>query len=200
MLSQDADLKEEAGKNLNAGEEAGAGKTTGNKYLPRKKGICNTSAKNGGLALRKAVPTFQDGLYHMHYIVVWGLMLDSMLGDPLGLGLPGLDSSWSVGLPTALQTALTANGGKIGAQLAGATLDAGTAMALAVAIGPMIFAMVLLTLYRDNKSFRHPFHKDGIIGSFGFHVLVGTVMVVMPVFHTVKYMYNAPGQSPALML
>ena len=47
---------------------------------------------------------------------------------------------------------------------------------------------------------RWPFHKDSIFGSFGFHVGVGAVMVVMPVYHIVAYMFNEPGQSPILFL
>jgi hypothetical protein len=134
--ASESELKAEAALNVDQGETKGSGKTSEGKYVPAKRGICNWDTKGGGLSLAKAVPGLQDGIYHLHYIIMFALLANTMLGDPLATGLGGLDASWAVPLP-----------GKLGQY---AAITPGVFWGLTVAVGPMVFAMLLLTIFGDK--------------------------------------------------
>mmetsp|Transcript_94937 Transcript_94937/g.307004 ORF Transcript_94937/g.307004 Transcript_94937/m.307004 type:complete len:417 (-) Transcript_94937:181-1431(-) len=58
----------------------------------------------------------------------------------------------------------------------------GQAVASLVSHGPILFG-ILLCLFCDRMSWRWPFHKDRIIGSFGFFAVAGWLVCVLPVYH-----------------
>ncbi|CAE8616297.1 unnamed protein product, partial [Polarella glacialis] len=59
-----------------------------------------------------------------------------------------------------------------------------TCVASLVAYGPVAFAMLLCAFY-DKMSWRWPFHKDRVVGSFGFFVLAGWLACLLPTYHFV---------------
>lgn len=71
-------------------------------------------------------------LFDLHYIVVWFLLLNVIAGDPLGLGIGTLESTWRVGVFTP-----------------------GVVWGLIVSVGPIVFATVILKVFgKSRKSLR----------------------------------------------
>ena len=46
-----------------------------------------------------------------------------------------------------------------------------------------------------RRAFTAPFHKEGLFGALGLHVLVGGLMTVVPVYHLVHTTLAEPGQA-----
>ena len=55
-----------------------------------------------------------------------------------------------------------------------------------LSVGPAIAALVLSVVMRDRRSPRWPFHKEGIVGSFGWHLFMCVMTIVLPTYHTVE--------------
>ena len=51
-----------------------------------------------------------------------------------------------------------------------------------MAVGPIVMGCAMLVIFNDRKSWRWPFHKDKVVGSFGFHLVVGWMVAVWPVY------------------
>eukprot|EP01043_Picozoa_sp_COSAG02_P037146 COSAG02_NODE_2768_length_8063_cov_17.175163_2_plen_292_part_00 len=66
------------------------------------------------------------------------------------------------------------------------------AVAAFISVGPVAFALLCGLAMRDSRSPRWPFHKEGIIGSFGWHLIMCTLIVVVPTFHTVDALLSPP--------
>merc|ERR1712232_696074 len=58
-------------------------------------------------------------------------------------------------------------------------------VALAVSIGPVLVATLLLKTFGDRMPLRWPFHKEGITGLFGLHFIVGGFFATFPVYQTI---------------
>jgi len=128
-------------------------------YVPVKRGAC---AGEGGLTLRGALPTLQDGIYHTHYCITYCIFAMAVTGqDPLNLGI----LSWELKL------------GALG------TVNNAQLMSAMIAYGPIAFGGLLLMIFKDRYSWSWPFHKDKVLGSFGFHVLVGFAMTALPTYY-----------------
>jgi len=54
-----------------------------------------------------------------------------------------------------------------------------------VAYSPVIVAMLLCAAYGDRMSWRWPFHKEKVIGTFGFFLVLGWLGCILPVYHAV---------------
>eukprot|EP00041_Stephanoeca_diplocostata_P017897 m.369347 g.369347 ORF g.369347 m.369347 type:complete len:87 (+) comp20850_c2_seq1:262-522(+) len=61
-----------------------------------------------------------------------------------------------------------------------------------VSAGPVGAAIFLRILFGDGMSMWWPFFKEPLIGSLGLHLVVGTVLTVLPVYHVVTLSF---GQS-----
>lgn len=58
---------------------------------------------------------------------------------------------------------------------------------LTLVYGPLVLALLLNVLSGDSFSWRWPFHKERLLGQFGFFVVLGQVAVLMPVYHAAKW-------------
>jgi len=54
-----------------------------------------------------------------------------------------------------------------------------------LAVGPIVSGVIIRAFGDDKMSLRWPFHKDAVLGSFGFHIVVGFCFTVIPVYHTI---------------
>lgn len=67
--------------------------------------------------------------------------------------------------------------------------------------GPGMVGMVLLLAYTRNatkdlkKTLLYPFHKEALLGQFGFNALLGFMLSVVPVYHFIQMLVDEPGQS-----
>jgi len=61
-----------------------------------------------------------------------------------------------------------------------------------LAYGPMMFGALLMKLNGDKASIIWPFHKDGVIGNFGIHVVVGFMIGVLPAYQMVEAYLGEP--------
>eukprot|EP00941_MAST-03F_sp_MAST-3F-sp1_P003229 g3229.t1 len=52
---------------------------------------------------------------------------------------------------------------------------------------PVFLALLLCKLSGDTKSWRWPFQREKIFGAFGLFIFLGWVFVILPVYHTTKY-------------
>lgn len=59
--------------------------------------------------------------------------------------------------------------------------------AFAVSHAPVLVAMVLCVMARDRMSWRWPFQKEKILGTFGFFFVLGYVSCVLPIFLATKW-------------
>jgi|TARA_B110000908_G_scaffold160548_1_gene203889 ABC-type antimicrobial peptide transport system permease subunit len=59
---------------------------------------------------------------------------------------------------------------------------------MVVAYSPPLVAMALSKLSGDKMSWRWPFQKDAIVGSFGFFVFAGWLVCVLPIYHALKWL------------
>ena len=53
---------------------------------------------------------------------------------------------------------------------------------LFVTLGPLLWALALALLFKDRQSPLWPFHKEGVFGRLGFHLLFGVIMVLYPTY------------------
>jgi len=124
---------------------------------PDKRGLWD----GGSLSLSKAMPTLQDGIYHAHYCAIFVLYGMAVCGDPYNIGI----LEWELPL------------GKLG------TVTNAQLLSAMVAYGPILFGGLLLMIFKDRYAWSWPFHKDKVLGSFGFHVAVGWAMTALPTYH-----------------
>ena len=75
----------------------------------------------------------------------------AVTGDPYNLGI----LEWELPL------------GKLG------TVGNAQLLSAMMAVGPIVMGCAMLVIFNDRKSWRWPFHKDKVVGSFGFHLVVG---------------------------
>eukprot|EP00656_Telonema_subtile_P041554 TRINITY_DN4675_c0_g1_i2.p1 TRINITY_DN4675_c0_g1~~TRINITY_DN4675_c0_g1_i2.p1 ORF type:complete len:253 (+),score=57.93 TRINITY_DN4675_c0_g1_i2:161-919(+) len=68
-------------------------------------------------------------------------------------------------------------------------------VAALVAVGPVLAGLIGCVVSKDSFSMRWPFHKDTILGGFGFHVLVGFLFCILPTYHTVAATLGEKGDS-----
>ena len=65
--------------------------------------------------------------------------------------------------------------------------DRSAVLAGCLAFGPLLFGALLMLATREritqDKSLRYPFHKEPVVGQFGFHLLAGLLAAVLPVYH-----------------
>jgi len=62
-----------------------------------------------------------------------------------------------------------------------------TAVAAAVAYGPVVVALALCALSGDRISWRWPFHKERVFGQFGLFLVLGWLACLLPVFHAAQW-------------
>jgi len=62
-------------------------------------------------------------------------------------------------------------------------ISSGYLIAAFVAFGPVAFAFFMSVATKDKYSWRFPFHDEGIFGPFSLHVIVGTMVSSMPIYH-----------------
>ena len=63
------------------------------------------------------------------------------------------------------------------------------AAAAAVAIGPLAVALLLHFCEKDRQSWRYPFHKERVFGSFGLFCAAGLCVCVWPVFAAMNALF-----------
>ena len=66
-----------------------------------------------------------------------------------------------------------------------------TVVACVVAYGPILLAMLLARLSGDRLSWRWPFHKEKLFGTFGVFLALGWLCVLLPTYHAVKMITEA---------
>ena len=187
--ASDKELDKEFSENGGVGESNPAAGSEGAKkktaaaspdsevFLAKKPGVCGGQSVfggAGGLSPMKALPTLQDGLYHLHYCIVFAIFGRAVCGDPFNLGILG----WELPL------------GPLG-KLSNAQLMSGM-----VAYGPILFGALMLMVFKDRYSWSWPFHKDKVLGSFGFHVAVGYAMTALPTYWLGMACF---GQAPPML-
>ena len=67
-------------------------------------------------------------------------------------------------------------------------VDFATAIAAIVSHTPVPIAMLLSKLSGDKMSWRWPFQKESVAGSFGLFLLLGWAACIMPVYHATQWM------------
>ena len=67
-----------------------------------------------------------------------------------------------------------------------------TAIAAVVAYMPVPFAMVLSKLSGDKMSWRWPFQKENVGGTFGIFLVLGWAVCILPVFHATQWLLQIP--------
>jgi len=65
-------------------------------------------------------------------------------------------------------------------------LLSGQTMGLLVGFGPVALSVVLRFCVGDSLSIRWPFHKENVVGRFGFHCVVGVLFTCWPTYQTVE--------------
>lgn len=74
----------------------------------------------------------------------------------------------------------------LAASLGGYVALPGQLVAVAVSIGPVLVATLLLKMSGDSLPTRWPFHKESIMGSFGLHCFLGGFFAIFPVYQTIS--------------
>jgi hypothetical protein len=62
--------------------------------------------------------------------------------------------------------------------------------AAAVAVGPLFVSIVLHFCEKDRQSWRYPFHKERIFGSFGLFCAAGLCFCVWPVYAAMSALFS----------
>merc|ERR1712146_136730 len=62
-----------------------------------------------------------------------------------------------------------------------------TMVAFTVSVAPIIVALLCCALSGDRMSWRWPFHKEKLIGTFGLFIVLGMLACVMPMYHATKW-------------
>jgi sterol desaturase/sphingolipid hydroxylase (fatty acid hydroxylase superfamily) len=84
-----------------------------------------------------------------------------------------------------------------------ASFTGASVLAFMVALGPVFVAGVLLWCTASSRQrqtgFRklwlYPFHKEHLLGGYGFNVLVSTLIAVLPTYTLVHMFLSSPGES-----
>jgi len=83
---------------------------------------------------------------------------------------------------------------KVGPQVGDARL-----LASLMSFGPALIGGALLYSSQRwtgfKKMFLYPFHKESLLGSFGFNCAMGVLLTMLPVYHMVYMLLAPPGQS-----
>jgi len=58
-------------------------------------------------------------------------------------------------------------------------------VAASLAVGPILVGIVLQFIGNDKFSALWPFHKEALVGVFGFHLLIGFCFTAVPVYHAI---------------
>ena len=108
-------------------------------------------------------------------------------------GYLGAPASWDHGIYTAFWVSLfplmwyaTTTPSTIAASLPPKLLETvpvEIAVAFSVAIAPVPVAMVLSKLAGDRMSWRWPFQKESIVGSFGLFFILASLACILPMYH-----------------
>jgi len=69
------------------------------------------------------------------------------------------------------------------------------AAAAAVALGPLFVALLLHACEGDRQSWRYPFHKERIVGSFGLFCAAGLCVCAWPVYAAMSAVFSIRGQA-----
>jgi hypothetical protein len=69
------------------------------------------------------------------------------------------------------------------------------AAAAAVAFGPLLVALLLHLCESDRQSWRYPFHKERIVGSFGFFCAAALCVCAWPVFAAMSALFTVRGTA-----
>ena len=72
----------------------------------------------------------------------------------------------------------------------------GRVVAAMVSMGPLVVAVVLALAAQDRFSLRWPFHKEPVIGTFGFHLVLSFLATVVPTYHFIESLY-VPAEETA---
>lgn len=122
-----------------------------------------------------ALPNRGMGVYFVATAAIFAVFLAAILdSEPDGIGL-------------RLRT--------LHLSVAGISLGAPQLVGLLVSVGPVVAGLVGCVLSRDRFSLRWPFHKDSLLGGFGFHALVGFFFCILPVYHVVAAVLGDKGDS-----
>ena len=62
-----------------------------------------------------------------------------------------------------------------------------TMVAFTVSVAPIIVALLCCALSGDRMSWRWPFHKEKLFGTFGLFIVLGMLACVMPMYHATKW-------------
>lgn len=80
-------------------------------------------------------------------------------------------------------------------------MDNAQLLAFAVACGPPLVGATLLAFgtrngFKNPKlTFLYPFHKEKLLGSFGFNTSIGIAVTVVPVYHLIQMLLSPPGEG-----
>ena len=90
---------------------------------------------------------------------------------------------------------------------AAATALSAHAVALAVSVGPVLAAVLLQVLAAPAQALSEPrkvlvapFHKEGVFGALGLHLLVSSLVTVVPAYHAVHTCLAPFGDSAFCVL
>ena len=67
------------------------------------------------------------------------------------------------------------------------SLPIDTMVAFTVSVAPIIVALLCCALSGDRMSWRWPFHKEKLFGTFGLFIVLGMLACVMPMYHATKW-------------
>lgn len=65
-------------------------------------------------------------------------------------------------------------------------------VAALVAFGPVVFALVLCQVFGESLDLRWPFQHETLFGKLGLHLVLGFLVGVLPVYHTLTTVMAEP--------
>jgi len=72
-------------------------------------------------------------------------------------------------------------------------------LAISVSFGPPLGGAALLLVSQRYTSFKrmffYPFHKEQFLGAFGFNVVMGCTVAMLPVYHMISMLLLKPGDG-----
>ena len=92
------------------------------------------------------------------------------------------------------------------ASFAAGRLSGAQVIALWCSVGPVVVGCVLMALTdsqvrrQPRRTFTAPFHKEGVLGGMGLHLLVGAAFTVMPVYHLIHMVLSERGYAAVCSL
>jgi len=149
------------------GEATDADLAVGNPDTPVKKTITKDNFQF------PAAPKYATGCYFGATAFIFAVFLTALLDRSAG------------GVGSRIRSLSFLQGAVRGPQL----------VAALVAVGPVVAGLLGCILSKDRFSLRWPFHKDSLLGGFGFHVGVGFFFCVLPVYHLVEAVLGEHGES-----